>query len=120
VNEILNCRIAEYAKAAINGRPNFHINIVNQVSPYCDCHSENDAAIVPDIGMFASFDPVAVDRACIDAVNAAPVISDIVPENTRAVHDHFTGVHPSTDWRSQISHAEKIGLGSGDYSLITV
>jgi uncharacterized Fe-S center protein len=119
-NETLNCRIAEYAKAAINGRPNFHISIVNQVSPYCDCHSENDAAVVPDVGMFVSFDPVALDRACIDAVNAAPVISEILPKHKRRSHDHFTDIHPATDWRSQIRHAEKIGLGNGDYRLITI
>ena len=57
----LNCKMAEYAKAVVDGRPAFHINIVNQVSPYCDCHGENDTAIIPDVGMFASFDPVALD-----------------------------------------------------------
>jgi uncharacterized Fe-S center protein len=119
-NESLNCRITEYAKAAINGRPNFHVNVVNQVSPYCDCHNENDAAVVPDIGIFASFDPVALDKACIDAVNAAPVISTILDTGKYHGHDHFTAIHPVTDWRSQISHAEKIGLGSGDYELITM
>ena len=57
----------------MDGRPSFHINIVNQVSPNCDCHPESDAAIVPDVGMFASFDPVAVDVASADAVNRQPV-----------------------------------------------
>ena len=42
--------MAEYAKAVVDGRPAFHINIVNQVSPYCDCHGENDTAIIPDVG----------------------------------------------------------------------
>jgi uncharacterized Fe-S center protein len=126
-NLVLNCKMAEYAKAVLEGRPNFHINVVNQVSPYCDCHSENDAAIIPDIGIFASFDPVAVDKACIDAVNAAPGISSSVwgqREHTHRDHhgktDHLTDIHPSTDWRSQLEHAEKIGLGSGTYELITV
>jgi uncharacterized Fe-S center protein len=64
-NESLNCKIVEYAKAVVDGRPNFHINVVNQVSPYCDCHGESDAAVVPDIGIFAGFDPVALDKACI-------------------------------------------------------
>ena len=70
----INLRMVEYAKAVLDGRPHFHISVVNQVSPCCDCHGENDAAVVPDIGMFASFDPVALDKACIDAVNAAPVL----------------------------------------------
>jgi uncharacterized Fe-S center protein len=119
-NDSLNRKIVEYAKAAINGRPNFHINIVNQVSPYCDCHNENDAAVVPDIGMFASFDPVALDKACIDAVNAAPVISAVLPDEKHGPGDHFTHIFPVTDWRTQISHAEKIGLGSGTYELVTI
>jgi uncharacterized Fe-S center protein len=117
----LNSKIAEYAKAVLDGRPNFHINVVNQVSPYCDCHGENDAAIIPDIGIFAGFDPVALDKACIDAVNAAPEIStSILSEREHSHGDHFTNVHPTTDWRSQISHAEKIGLGTGTYELLTV
>jgi uncharacterized Fe-S center protein len=123
----MSCKIAEYAKAVLDGRPNFHINVVYQVSPYCDCHDESDAAVVPDIGIFASFDPVAIDKACIDAVNAAPVIqSSILGKCERSRHDangnedHFTNIHPTTDWRDQISHAEKIGLGSGKYELITV
>lgn len=49
-NDILNCKIAEYSKAVLDGRPHFHISLVIDVSPYCDCHAENDAAIVPDVG----------------------------------------------------------------------
>jgi uncharacterized Fe-S center protein len=114
----LNRRMTEYAKAVLDGRPHFHISIVNQVSPYCDCHSENDAAVVPDIGMFASFDPVALDKACIDAVNAAPVLGGTVLDERGATGDHFTCIHPVTDWRVQIAHAEAIGLGTGHYELI--
>ena len=118
---ILNRRMAEYTKAVVQGRPCFHISIVNQVSPCCDCHGENDAAVVPDIGMFASFDPVALDKACIDAVNEAPVIaSSVLGQCDHGHHDHFTSIHPTTDWRSQIKHAEAIGLGSSEYELITV
>jgi uncharacterized Fe-S center protein len=97
------------------------------VSPFCDCHGDSDAAVIPDIGIFASFDPVALDKACIDAVNAAPVIQTSVISERERGHkdaagngDHFTDIHPTTDWRGQISHAEKIGLGSGEYELITV
>ncbi|MDR3171190.1 MAG: DUF362 domain-containing protein, partial [Treponema sp.] len=120
-NESVNNKMVEYCKAVLAGRPNFHINVVNQVSPYCDCHGENDAAIIPDIGIFAGFDPVALDKACIDAVNAAPAITtSILSDRERTHHDHFTDIHPATDWRSQIAHAEKIGLGTGGYELITM
>jgi len=120
--EILNCKIAEYAKAVIQNRPNFHINIVADVSPNCDCHSENDAAVVPDVGMFASFDPVALDVACADAVNKQPVLSNtwLTDLPTCNHEDHFIGMHPETDWHSQVEHGEKIGIGSTKYELIYV
>lgn len=120
-NQALNYKMVEYCKAVLDGRPHFHISIVNQVSPNCDCHGENDAAVVPDIGMFASFDPVALDQACIDAVNAAPGIENsILSERERCHGDHFSNIHPTTDWRGQISHAEKIGLGTSHYELISL
>jgi len=119
-NDMLNYKIVEYAKAVVDGRPHFHISIVNQVSPYCDCHGENDAAIVPDIGMFASYDPVALDKACIDAVNNAPALKGTVLDDVAQCNDHFTSIHPATDWRQQIRHAETLGLGSGEYELVTI
>ena len=120
-NDVLNCKIAEYSKAVVDGRPNFHISLVIDVSPYCDCHAENDAAIVPDVGFFASFDPVALDVACADAVNAQPVIQNsLLGESDHEGHDHFGAVSPTTNWRSCIEHAKKIGLGTDEYELIEV
>lgn len=126
-NDILNCKIAEYTKAVVDGRPNFHISLVIDVSPNCDCHSENDLPIVPDVGMFASFDPVALDVACADAVNAQPIIhGSILEEHCRAHsqeaahHDHFHMTHPDTNWRSCVAHGKKIGLGNDEYELIYV
>lgn len=123
-NDILNCKIAEYSKAVCQGRPHFHISLVIDVSPYCDCHSENDAPIVPDVGMFASFDPVALDVACADAVNAQqPVENSMLGEaiaHDHDHHDHFTSVSPDTNWKSAIEHAVRIGLGNAEYELITV
>ena len=120
-NDVLNCKIAEYSKAVIDGRPNFHISLVIDVSPYCDCHAENDAAIVPDVGFFASFDPVALDVACAEAVNAQPVIANtVLAESDHEGHDHFGAVSPDTNWHSCIEHAKKIGLGTDEYELIEV
>ena len=118
---MLNYKIAEYAKAVVDGRPQFHISLVRDVSPYCDCHSENDVPIVPDVGMFASFDPVALDLACADAVNAQPVMpgSKLAKAN-RPDLDNLTADFPHTSWRSQIEHAKKIGLGEDTYELIKI
>ena len=116
----MNKKIAEYTKAVIDGRPNFHINIANHISPNCDCHSENDAAIVPDVGMFASFDPVAIDVACADAVNKQPVNPMSILKERAGWADRFDGTHPTTNWRVGTAHAEAIGIGSQSYELVTV
>ena len=120
-NEILGYKIAEYAKAVVSGRPAFHISLAIDISPCCDCHSENDMAIVPDVGFFASFDPVALDRACADAVNAQPEIEGSALAVAAHTHnDHFKDVAPATDWHCQLTHAEKLGMGTENYELIRV
>lgn len=120
-NEILNCKIAEYAKAVVQGRPSFHIAIAVDISPNCDCHNENDAPIVPNIGIFASKDPVALDKACADAVNSMPASPcSMLAEAEHVHHDHFTDVHPATNWKQGLEYAESIGLGSMDYELVKV
>ena len=117
----LNYKIAEYAKAVVDGRPHFHISLVRDVSPYCDCHAENDLPIVPDVGMFASFDPVALDLACAEAVNAQPRMPQSkAGKANRPDLDNLTAGFPHTSWRAQIDHAEKIGLGESEYELITI
>lgn len=118
---MLNYKIVEYAKAVVQDRPNFHINMVMDVSPYCDCHSNNDLPIVPDVGMFASFDPVALDLACCDAVNAQPIMpGSKLDKANRPDLDHLTADFPQTNWRTQISHGKKIGLGEDSYELVRV
>ena len=119
--ELLDKKMAEYAKAVVQGRPNFHINIAMDISPNCDCHCENDAPIVPDVGMFASFDPVACDQAAADAVNAAdPNRDSKLGESKVQGRDHFGSISEATDWTRQLSHAEKVGVGTRDYELVRI
>jgi uncharacterized Fe-S center protein len=87
------------------------------VSPDCDCWDRNDAAIVPDLGILASADPVAIDRACFDLVNAAPVNKGSVAEGHEG-GDVFQAAHPGIDGRLGMAYAESIGLGTEDYELI--
>ena len=125
-NDDLCVKMAEYTKAVLAGRPHFHINLVIDVSPYCDCHAENDLPILPDVGMFASFDPVALDQACVDACNRAePIPGSRLTDLCSAAgfhdrHDHFHNSMPETNWETTLAHAEKIGIGSRQYELITV
>ncbi|MCL1941793.1 MAG: DUF362 domain-containing protein [Synergistaceae bacterium] len=120
-DDIASKKIAEYTYAVLKDKPSFHVNFVLDVSPFCDCHSENDTAIVPDIGIFASFDPVALDMACVDAVNKAPVNRGSLLEEKGSVNnDHFTSVHPETNWKVCLDHAEKLGIGTKNYELIEI
>lgn len=134
--DILDAKVAEYTKAVLAGKPNFHINLVIDVSPLCDCWKGNDAPIVPDVGMFASFDPVALDLACADAVNAQPANADSVLGDalkklgqgcgcdeghaTDAPADHFKTILPKTNWRCTIDHAASLGIGNVAYELVEV
>ncbi len=120
-NEILCKKMAEYTCAVLHDRPHFHISLLMDVSPYCDCHAENDAPIIGDVGMFASFDPVALDAACADAANAQPLLRDTIMNDRELSHgDHFCDLHPTTNWKPQLEHAEKLGFGKQDYELITI
>ncbi|HIY89120.1 MAG TPA: DUF362 domain-containing protein [Candidatus Bacteroides pullicola] len=124
-SEHLNYKIAEYTKAVLKDKPHFHISFVMNVSPECDCWNHNDAAIVPDLGMLASADPVALDMACADLVMKAPILHT---DNVLSEHHHddlcgqdkFHIVHPDTDWKAGLRHAQQIGIGSMDYELIKV
>ena len=122
----LNCRMAEYTKAVVDGRPQFHISLVLDISPNCDCHPENDAPILPDIGMFCSTDPLALDQACVDAcLKAQPLPDSILGDHMREEgfcdhHDHFVNTTPESEYQTCLAHAEKIGLGSREYDLIEV
>ena len=122
--EMLGRKMAEYAAAVCAGRPHFHISLVQDISPNCDCHGENDAPILPDIGMFASFDPVALDQACVDAcLRQAPLPNSQLTDHLNSEgwhhhHDHFLDSNPNVHWRETLEHAEAIGLGSREYELV--
>ena len=115
-------KIAEYALAVVKGKPSFHINFVMNVSPECDCWGNNDAATVPDLGILASADPVALDRASYDLVNAAPVMKNSIAASGAAAGGHqpdvFRAVHPEVDGRIGLAYAESIGLGTEKYELV--
>ncbi len=113
-------RMAEYARAALNGKPSFHVNFIMDVSPNCDCWSHNDTPIVANIGILASPDPVALDAACADLVNAAPGLPGSAAEGSKAGEDKFRKIYPNVDWTATLAHAEKIGLGNRDYELVRV
>lgn len=118
--EMLSRRVAEYAYAVVKDKPSFHISLAIDISPFCDCYGSNDAPILPDVGMFASFDPVAIDQACADLCNREKPFADSLLGEKRPVPgvDFFHALHPDTNWEAGIEQAEKIGLGSKAYELM--
>lgn len=122
----LNIRVAEYTQAVVDGRPNFHISLICDVSPNCDCHQENGAPILPDIGMLASFDPVALDQACVDLCRkATPTPNGDLAKNIhkpgfKDLGDHWKNTHPNVEWKMVLVHSEKIGVGSREYELVEI
>ena len=115
--EDFNCRMAEYALGAVKGkrRPLF-INIMMDISPLCDCCGWSDTPIVPNIGIAASEDPVALDKACYDMVTRMPGMPG-EEHNFKAGDDKFQLLHPATAPHAQFEHAHRIGMGSLDYEL---
>jgi len=116
-------RIVEYAFGAVsgkNGRVGF-INFVIDVTPECDCLPWSDAPIVPDVGILASKDPVAIDAASLDLVNAQQgLASSALQSHFEKGEDKFRGLWPKVDGSRQISYGEEIGLGSSRYRLIEI
>ena len=89
-----------------------------QVTPNCDCKTYSNAPICPDIGILASYDPVALDQAGLDLINAA--VQQGKPSMEATNGDVFSDLYPKTNGRAILELAQKMGLGSRKYSLQTV
>ena len=116
-------RLCEYALGAVRGKPGRvgYINFLLNITPDCDCVSWSDAAVVPDIGILASTDPVAIDRASFDLVNSEQGFSrTLLAGNFAPGEDKFKGIWDYTDGRYQFAYAAGIGLGEETYRLIEV
>lgn len=99
-------KMVEYAAGIIKHIPyTYFINFAVRITKECDCLAQNDPPVVDDIGILASADPVALDKATLDLVNK------------EAGNDIFKKLHPESDYHRQLSYAEELRLGSLDYSL---
>lgn len=87
-----------------------YINVANNLSVDCDCCAEPEPIKMEDIGIFASLDPVAVDRACVDAVYSSKDPGKI----------HLIERIEERNGTYLLEYAEELGLGSNDYELITI
>ena len=115
-------RMVEYCYGILKGKKGKtgYMTFIMDVTPLCDCYDYNDAPIVPDIGILASRDIVAIDQAAADLVNAAPGLGDsVLTGNLAPGEDKFRQV-VNTDWTAQLKYAEELGLGERAYDLVRV
>ena len=116
-------RMAEYALGAVKGKEGStgYINFLLNVTPDCDCVPWSDAPLVPDLGILASADPVALDSACFDLVTKAAGHTHSILEKGHAPgEDKFTAAWGHTQGQAQLDYAARIGLGTRRYELIII
>jgi uncharacterized Fe-S center protein len=116
-------KMTEYAYGAVKNKQNkvCYINFLMNITPDCDCVPWSDAPIVPDIGILASFDPVAIDAASADLINEqCGFKNSLLHHNFDKGEDKFKGIYEEIDGRIQLKYGEEIGLGSRDYELIKI
>jgi uncharacterized Fe-S center protein len=118
---MLQEKIVEHAAGALAGKGGkvVYVSFVTAVSPDCDCWNFSDAPIVPDLGVLASTDIVAIEQAAYDLVTGAVGLSGSLGDGMGAGSDKFTAI-TGVDGTRAIAYAEEMGLGTRDYELVTV
>ncbi len=113
-------KTAEYALGVLanKGGKALHLSFLLNMSPDCDCYDFSDAPFVEDVGILASFDPVAADWAGAGLVNRARGLagSKLGDPGAGDKIATMTGI----DWSPLLEHAERIGLGSREHELVTL
>ncbi len=101
-------KFVEYAMGAVKGKRLFCVTFLNRITPNCDCIGKNERSMVPDIGILASKDPVAIDQAAVDLALK------------HAGGDILKKAHPNIDYTVQLEYAQNAGFGSRRYELLRV
>ncbi|WP_424356736.1 DUF362 domain-containing protein [Methanocella sp. MCL-LM] len=112
--------MTEYALGAVQGKDGRigYMNFLIHITPECDCVPWSDAPIVPDIGILASTDPVAIDMASFDLVKQQIGLrGSRLKDHFEPGDDKFEGTWEKTKGLVQIQYGESIGLGSSKYTL---
>lgn len=116
-------KMVEYACGVLKGKEGrgLFLNFLMNISPACDCYGHSDAPIVPNIGILASIDPVAIDQASVELINQETgLLNSALKSNFNKGEDKFRGLYPEIDWEIQLNYAENLGLGMREHKLICV
>ena len=126
-NNIFVERFIDNATAVVSFGPEKirYINFAFDIPANCDCVSNASIPVVPDLGIFGSSDPVAIDKACVDAEINAPGLPflDKDGEWTQPVErgiEKFKFLNPIVDTIWQFNAALKNGIGTRDYELVKI
>ncbi len=112
--------VAAGALASKKGKALF-FNFIVEVTPDCDCFPFSDTPFVQDVGILASTDPVAIEQAAVDLVNAQPGLpGSKLNSAMKPGEDKLRALYPSVPWERQLEYAEEVGLGNRAYDLIEV
>lgn len=103
-------KMAEYTLGAVSNKENkvCYFNFLTHITKECDCINKAQDKVCEDIGILASYDPVAIDKASVDLLSQ------------KADEDLLVKLWPENDYNVQLDYAEKIGLGSKEYELIEI
>jgi uncharacterized Fe-S center protein len=112
-------KLIEYASGAIDNKKGkcLFINFMTNITPTCDCVNYTPSPLIEDCGILISEDPIACDKACMD------IFIEKVKEQEHIIFCHKNVqiiMEEEATWQIQFQYAEKIGLGSMDYDLITI
>ncbi len=114
-------KMMEYALGALKNKTGkaLFVNFILDIAPKCDCLPYTELPICHDIGVVASLDPVAIDQASADLVNAQKALAgSVLTTNLEPGQDKFKGLYPAVEWEYQLDYAQKIGLGTRNYTLV--
>jgi len=101
-------KLIECALGVTRDKKVLFINFLNFITRLCDCSPTSAGPVVPDIGILASSDPVAIDQASVDLVNEV------------GKRDVFRQLYPGKNWEFQLNYAEKLGMGTRGYGLVRI
>jgi len=103
VSENVQMKVVEYAAATMKDRLMLHFNFAVRVTANCDCMDVDEKPLMPDVGVFASLDPVSCEQAAYDRCRTA-----------------LGKAWPELKPERQLAYAEQLGLGRRDYEVENV
>jgi uncharacterized Fe-S center protein len=121
-NEVLQEKIIEYCVGILKGKEDKSgfINFLVEFTPHCDCPPWSDAPIVPDVGILASRDMIALDQASVDLINEQRGLEASRLKKGKQPGEDKIGALTGVNWEVQLEYGEEIGLGERSYRLIKI